>query len=77
MGECSQVIDEDNQKDRERIENLTFWGFLEAIIRVAKCKAIPTKEEVAQSGANDGADFLLTMRRDQPNEYVSASGCWC
>ena len=30
-----RVIDEDDPQHRQRIENLTFWGFLEAIVRAA------------------------------------------
>ena len=64
-----RVIDEDDPKNRERIENLTFWGFLEAIIRVAQSKALPTDEEVEASGYADGGEFLIKMKRDNPSEY--------
>ena len=64
-----RVIDEDDLKNRARIENLTFWGFLEAIIRVAHSKALPTDDEVAESGYADGGDFLIGLRRDDPTAF--------
>ena len=63
-----RVIDEDS-KNRERIENLTFWGFLEAMIRVAQSKALPTDEEVAASPYSDGGDFIIGLRRDAPADF--------
>lgn len=64
-----RVIDEDNPKHRERIENLRFWDFLEAIIRVAQSKAIPTDDEWEQAGYSDGGQFLLQMERDDPTDF--------
>jgi len=66
-----RVIDEDDLKNRQRIENLTFWGFLEAVVRVAQSKAIPTDEEVRASGYADGGEFLLRLRQDDPSAYRS------
>jgi hypothetical protein len=64
-----RVIDEDDPQARQRIENLTFWGFLEAIIRVSQRKALPTDDEVAASGYADGGAFLLGLQRDNPSAY--------
>ena len=65
-----RVIDEDNPLDRQRIENLTFFGFLEAIIRVTQQKAMPTDEEVTESGYADGGDFLIRLQIDDPSAYA-------
>lgn len=54
---------------RERIENLTFWDFLEAIVRVAQQKAMPTDEEVEEYGYADGGEFLLRLKDDDPGAY--------
>jgi hypothetical protein len=64
-----RVVDEDDATKRQRIENLTFWGFLEAMVRVAQSKALPTDEEVSERGYKDGGDFLIRMRKDHPSEY--------
>lgn len=64
-----RVIDEDNPEMRRRIENLTFWGFLEAIIRVAQRKAMPTDDEVKAAGYRDGGDFLIRLAKDDPSAY--------
>ena len=64
-----RVIDEDNPEMRRRIENLTFWGFLEAIIRVAQRKAMPIDDEVKAAGYTDGGDFLIRLAKDDPSAY--------
>ena len=63
-----RVIDEDVLTSRERIENLTFWGFLEAMVRVAQSKALPTDEQVEASGCADGGEFLIKLQQ-RPTEY--------
>ena len=64
-----RVIDEDCATARERIENLTFFGFLEAMVRVAQSKALPTDEQVAASGCADGGELLLKLRAEDPTGY--------
>lgn len=64
-----RVVDEDDPVNRQRIENLTFWGFLEAIVRVAQTKAMPTDDEVAATSYKDGGDFLLGLERDDHFAY--------
>ena len=62
-------IDEDDLERRQQVENLPFWGFLEAIVRVAQSKALPTDEEVAAEGVEDGGDFLLSLQRSDPSRH--------
>ena len=59
-----RVIDEDDRTARERIENLTFWGFLEAMVRVAQSKALPTNEQVHANQRTSA----LTRRRKSSKE---------
>jgi hypothetical protein len=64
-----RVVDENMRESngrggRERIEHLTWWGFLEAMVRVAQCKALPTDAEVEAAGCSDGGEFLLELRKD-------------
>ena len=42
---------------------------MEAVIRVAQSKALPTEEEVERSGYVDGGDFLIGLRRDNPSVF--------
>jgi len=70
------VVDEDNPRHRERVENLRFWDFLEAIIRVAQSKAIPTDDEWQRAGYCDGGEYLLQREADDPigfAQFVAAS----
>ena len=70
-----RVIDEDDPKHRQRIEHLTFWGCLEAIIRVAQRKAMPTDgdiEAMRKRGHRykDAGDYLVRLREEEPAAYV-------
>ena len=64
-----RVIDEDDPAARQRIENLTFWGFLEGVVRVSQSKAMPTDEEVEKSGYADGGTFLIRLKAEDPTAY--------
>ena len=63
------VVEEDDRTARERIENLTFWGFLEAMVRVAQSKALPTNEQVEASECADGGEYLIRLKAEDPEGY--------
>jgi len=44
-----------------RLRQLSFEDFLEAIVRLAYVCALPTLDEVHETGAADGGDFLLAL----------------
>ena len=54
---------------RHQLQNLDWYEFLEAIVRVAGQKALPTDEEVAAADCEDGGHMLTTLRSNRPDEY--------
>ena len=75
-----RVVDEDKAASRQKLENLSFYDFLEAIVRVAHCKALPTDNELRESGQVDAFDFLLNLKKNDREAYQSflsaADGEW-
>ena len=75
-----RVIDEDSVKSREKVENLAFWDFLEAIVRCAHCKALPTDEQLEERECADAFEFLNDLKEndyDNYEEFISRSdGEW-
>ena len=65
-----RVPKESDEKDRRRMCNLRFEDFLEAITRLATCKCLPTDDEVADCGFEDGGQMLLALRK-LPNEELA------
>jgi hypothetical protein len=63
------VIDENALKSREKVENLSFWDFLEAIVRAALCKALPTDDQLEASGQADAFEFLMHLRETSREKY--------
>ena len=52
-----------------RITTLGFEDFLEAFVRTATIKALPTDAEIDQAGLSDAGQFLLSMQRKRPEAY--------
>ncbi len=49
--------------------SLPFEGFLEALVRVATLKAMPTPGEVAEAGCADAGEYMIKLRETEPNEW--------
>lgn len=58
-----RVIDENAADSRAKLENLSFEDFLDALVRVATMKALPSEDELAEAGAPDAGLFLLDLRK--------------
>ena len=53
----------------QRLRNLHFEDFLEALVRIACIIALPTDWELSEAGAQDAGDFLLALYEDgKPDE---------
>ncbi len=57
-----RVIDEYAKGSMIKVKNLSFEDFLEALVRVATMKALPTEEEVADAGCDDAGGFFLKLK---------------
>lgn len=64
-----QVIDEDTVVNRQKLENLSFWDFLEAIVRAANYKALPTDEELEAEGHEDAFSMLFELKKNDRDNY--------
>lgn len=62
-----RVADESDAKERRKLANMRFEDFMEAIVRMATMKCVPTDEEVEQAGFDDGGQLLLALRSN-PSE---------
>ena len=75
----TRVVDEDEHRSRPKVENLSFCDFLEAIVRCAHCKALPTDKQLARSGDADAHAFLERLKADRPaylDFLAAADGEW-
>eukprot|EP00966_Prymnesium_polylepis_P042623 990362-Prymnesium_polylepis.2 len=59
-----RVIDESGDTKRPKLVQLSFEDFLEALVRIATMKSLPTDDEIEVMGACDGGQFLLMLRED-------------
>lgn len=66
-----RVIDEDLLTSRVKLIQLSFTDFLEAIVRLALTKALPTDEEIFEYDCEDAGEMLLKMRSVDPALYQS------
>tara|TARA_B100000780_G_C21041757_1_gene418066 strand:+ start:92 stop:817 length:726 start_codon:yes stop_codon:yes gene_type:complete len=64
-----QAVDECSEEGWSRITNLSFEDFLEAFVRTACMKALPTDAEIDQAGLSDAGQFLLHMQLKRPDDY--------
>ena len=71
------VINGQNEKGVVKEANLTFEGFLEAIVRLAALKALPSDEEVYDAGHPDAGAFLCGLKAMDAaayNKFISSRG---
>lgn len=64
-----RVVKESEAKSRKKLLQLGMEDFLEAIVRVATMKALPTDKDVEASGCADGGEFLLSLELGDPDEF--------
>ena len=57
-----RVVNEASGGARLRVTHLLFEDFLEAIVRVALAKALPTDAEVRAEGCSDPGEFMINLR---------------
>jgi len=57
-----RTVRESALNGRAKVLQLSFEDFLEALVRVAVRKALPTDEEVRQSGLSDGGELILSLQ---------------
>lgn len=63
-----RAIDENSQRGKTRCNHLSFEDFLEAIVRCATMKALPTTAELLLLGAADCGSFMTELRAN-PQAY--------
>jgi hypothetical protein len=66
-----RVIDEESERGKPKLSTLSFEDFLEALVRVATMKALPTYAELALLGARDAGTFLIGLRAKNPTGYAA------
>jgi hypothetical protein len=64
-----RVVDEESERGKPKLSTLSFEDFLEALVRVATMKALPTYAELALLGARDAGTFLIGLRAKNPTGY--------
>ena len=64
-----QAVDECSEEGWSRITTLSFEDFLEAFVRTATMKALPTDAEIDQVGLSDAGQFLLNLQLKRPEAY--------
>ena len=65
-----RVVNEASGGARLRVTHLLFEDFLEAIVRVALAKALPTDAEVRAEGCSDVGEFMLREHPDRCMRFV-------
>ena len=62
------IVDEADPASRSKMVQLNFFDFLEAIVRVAIVKALPTALQLKMAGAEDAGQFFARLRND-PTDF--------
>ena len=55
------VVDEETVKGRSRLVQLRYEDFLEAIVRLAYQKAMPTDDEISQASSKHAGEYLAWL----------------
>ncbi|KAL3907462.1 MAG: hypothetical protein SGPRY_010160 [Prymnesium sp.] len=72
-----------DMSNKAAINQLHFEDFLEALVRVAATKTLPTDEHLFEAGFDDAGEFFLTLSADpkltdELAEYVAEfAHTWC
>ena len=66
-----RVIDEQGSDAESKMENLSIEDWYEALCRVAVMKALPTDEEIKQTGVEDAGEFMLQLK--QSSSWIDIS----
>lgn len=69
IGSRMRVIDERDPITAKKISHLTFEDFLEALVRVADMKVLPTQEDVRTSPFDDVGFYYLDIVSRGPDSY--------
>ena len=59
-----RVVDESSDASRPKLVQLSFEDFLEALVRVATAKAMPTDADLEAAQYSDAGRYLLALRDD-------------
>lgn len=62
-------MDDSSTESENRLRHLDYVGFLEAFTRLSLQCALPTDTEIAEVGAKDAGEFLISMQRLEPRIY--------
>ena len=63
----NRVVHEADTKGRARLLQLCFEDWLEALVRIALVKALPTKQTVREAGCLDGGHYILQLQAPDAN----------
>ena len=66
------MVDEGVLEGRVKLTQLYFEDFLEALVRVAALKALPTDAMICRRGCADGGELLLYMMTECPPSVYTA-----
>jgi hypothetical protein len=68
----SRMVVDDNRTAEGEFKDraLPFEGFVEALCRVSALKALPTEEEIDESGYGDAGSYMRRLKSTSPPEYA-------
>ena len=65
------VVDETTRQGRMKENHLPFEGFLEAIVRLAGQKALPTDDEIEEAECTHAAEYFAKLRLEDESSYTT------